>query len=281
MNHAQRKTSKSFINDFDQKYLGGFIGRMIGDKKKSPVESVLTSEERKTARNEVIRQIQLPIPTDYELKRVEIIVLFYTAPEIEVQCAKHLIENTDWPYKLTLFDNRPGTKNMGKILNKLIRESTCDYIVIMDSDCFVPKLNPCWLTRCMETFERYPDCYVVSPAISRISCPQQQADGPRDIGPVKFTDPFPNPCSLHKKEIFGKIGYYDENFLIYGSDVEWSYRLINSPGHSAYLRPDVFVEHIHHYSAKKANREEDGFTKIKSAEREYADNLFRQKTGKQ
>ncbi len=280
MNYAKKKAIKLFVKKFDQDYLDGFIRRIIRGRKKPVPIIILTPEEKEAALKEVIYQVKRPIPSDRDIKRVEIIVLNYKAPEIEVKCAQHLIENTKWPYKLNLFDNRPGTKNMSKIINKLIRESTCDYLVIMDSDCFVPKLEPCWLTRCMETFERYPDCYVVSPAITRISCPQQRASAPRNASPEKFIEIFANPCSLHRKDVFEKVGYYDEDFLIYGSDVEWSYRLITSPDCSAYLRPDVLVDHIHHGSAGKAGREEEKYAKIKLAEREYSSNLYKQKTSK-
>lgn len=280
MNYATKRKIRSYLKNLDEKYLGSFIKRKIIGRtdKKTPQDFGFSPEEWEQAQQELIGQINLPIPSDRDVKRVEIIILKYKSPEMEAKCVQHLIENTQWPFKINLFDNRPGTKNMSKILNKLFRETTCDYFVVMDSDCFVPKLEPCWLTRCMETFEKYPDCYVVSPAITRIGCPQQRASAPRNSKPEKFIEVFANPCSLHRKDVFEKVGYYDENFLIYGSDVEWSYRLLHTPGCSAYLRPDVLVDHIYHGSVAKAGKEEVKFSKIKSVEKEYANELFEQKT---
>src|SRR3989344_6954774 len=189
-----KKIIKYFIKDFDQKYFGSFFFKTLRGNKKSASELVITPEERETAYQEVIYQAQRSIPSDYNIKRVEILVLTFRDPEVEVKCAQHLIENTDWPYKLNFLDNRLGTKNMSKIWNKVIKESTCDYIVIMDSDVFVPKLEPCWLTRCMETFAIHPNCYAVSPMVTKTSSNQQRASQPEDRPPEKITEIFANMC---------------------------------------------------------------------------------------
>lgn len=195
----------------------------------------------------------LPVPSDEEIKRVEIIVLKFKDPEVETICASRIIAHTTWPHKINFFDNRPGTKNMSKIWNRLIRESTCDYVLIMDSDVFVPDLEPCWLTRLMSTFDEVDNCYVVSPKVTKTSGVQQKADRMYDGKPERLTTDFAGMCVLYKKEIFEKIGYFDEEFLLYGSDVEWSDRLVRSDFHG-YVRPDVLVEHFGHYSTSKATK---------------------------
>lgn len=226
--------------------------------------------------NEVVEQVKLPLPTDREVKRVEIIVLKYKAPEVETKCVQLLIENTQWPYKLNLYDNRAGTKNMSKIWNKLIRESTCDYVLIMDSDVFVPALNPCWLTRLMDTFESKNDCLAVSPKVTRTSCDQQRGSMEENKEPEKFHEAFAGMCVLYKKEAFEKVGYFDEDFLIYGSDSEWAFRSIKTG--VAYLRSDVVVDHVNHYSSKKESKVSTTANYFMNIEREYAINLYNEKT---
>lgn len=276
MNQSRKKAIKLFVKNFDQKYLGGFIKLILRGKDKSKLLLEQPSfEEKKLSRQKIIDQVHLPIPTDRDLKRVEIVILKYKDPEVETQCAKHIIENTEWPYKLVFFDNRPGTKNMAKIWNKLIQESTCDYVALMDSDAFVPKLEPCWLTRCMETFDKHPDCYVVSPMLDRIGFAQQRAGIAKNKPPVKITEEFANTCAVFKKEVFDKIGYYDEDFLIYGADPEWAWRFINSKECFGYLRPDIVVHHKHHYSVEKASEKQEY---NRTAEKEYSNNLYKQKT---
>lgn len=255
------------------RYAGGklssYLGVSIEEKR---IE--YSPEERQRRIGDIVRQTRLPIPNERDLKRVEIVVLKYKDPEIETKTAQFLIENTQWPYKLNFYDNRPGTRNMSKIWNILIRESTCDYILIMDSDVFVPKLDPCWLTRLMETFDQKEDCLVVSPKVTKTSCVQQRGSEPEDKGPERFHEPFAGMCTLYKKEAFDKVGFFDEDFLLYGSDTEWAFRFLKLHG-GAYLRPDVVVEHYSHYSTRKAAKASEYDASI---EREFAADLYKKRT---
>lgn len=253
------------------KYTGGKLFGYLGILPVQEKRAEYTPEEIKTKTDELIRQVRLPIPNESELKMVEIIVLKYKDPEVETKCAQHIIENTEWPYKLNVYDNRPGTKNMSKIWNKLIRESTCDYVLIIDSDAFVPKISPCWLTQMMSLFADQ-DCYVVVPKVSKTSADEQRGLA-ENSPPRKLKSEFAAQCVLYKKEIFEKIGYFDEDFLFYGQDTEWALRLLKK-GYSVYLVPSVSVEHLKHYSISKAikNKEIDG-----KIERDYAGRLLREK----
>jgi hypothetical protein len=272
-----KRSIKKWLKSIDDNYLGNRLKKVVYGPK-SLEHFIITPEAEAEALKEIIHQVEKPIPSDHDLKRVEIVFLKYKDPEVETECAKHLIENTTWPYKINVFDNRSSGKNMSKIWNRIIKESTCDYVAIMDSDCFVPKLNPCWLTRCMETFEKYSDCYVVSPMITNTSGRQQKANQPRVGSPQKITEIFAGMCTIYKKDIFNKIGWFDESFLLFGSDTEWASRLIKSKEFSGYLRPDVVVDHISHYSTGKAARDEKTEYNAR-VEKEYSKKLFTQKTG--
>ncbi|MEK7583074.1 MAG: glycosyltransferase [Patescibacteria group bacterium] len=221
---------------------------------------------------DVIREVKKPVPTEHERKMVEIIVIKYKEPEVEAVCASHLIKNTQWPFKMTFYDNRGGTKNMSKIWNKLIRESTCDYVMFMDPDAFVPRLEPCWLSRLMEQFDD-PECYVVVPKVSRTSS-KEQLGVAEDAPPRKLKGEFAAQCVLYDRKIFEKIGYFDEDFLFYGQDTEWSLRLIHK-GFFVYLRPDVSVEHFKHYSMNKANERREVNLAVENA---YANRILKEKT---
>lgn len=235
-----------------------------------------TEQETKALRHTIEELVAAPLPTDAELKRVEIIVLKYKDPEVETICASHIIENTNWPYKLTFFDNRPGTKNMSKIWNDLIRKSTCDYIVFMDSDVFVPRQEPCWLTTLMGTFDETPECYLVSPKVTKTSGVQQKASMAVSGKPERLTTDFAGMCVLYKKDIFDKVGYFDEEFLLYGSDVEWSRRFVDSE-YAGYVRPDVLVDHVGHYSTTKAQKTEPAQALWGVVEKMYADEMLKKK----
>jgi len=119
---------------------------------------------------DIKRLAELPFPTNSELNRVDIIVLKYRDEEAEARCIQYVIERTTWPYVLTLFDNRPGTKNIAKAWNKLIKESTCDYVLLLNTDAFVPQLDPCWLTRMMGVFIAKPGsvAFMATPGVEEL-----------------------------------------------------------------------------------------------------------------
>lgn len=264
------KTAKRII----RRLTPDFVVRYFKPKRQ---EHIITPEERAKAMTWVLDEVHRPIPTESSIRRVEIIVLKFKDPEVETRVAQHVIENTEWPYKLTMYDNRPGVKNMSKIWNQLIRESTCDYVLIMDSDAFPPVHaagEPCWLTRMMRTFQEFPDCGIVVPRVTTTSCDEQRATKSEHIPATLMKDIFAAQCFLLRKDFLDKTGWFDEEFLFYGQDSEWAHRVMRK-GYPIYLRHDVLVDHIGHYSSKKAARRAEYNRTI---EREYAQKLFEEKT---
>lgn len=199
----------------------------------------------------------VPMTNDRETKRVEIIMLkFKESPEIIDKAIHRIIHNTDWPFKLTIFDNRLNSPNTSRIWNKLVRESTCDYVLIIDSDAYVPaeKTSPCWLTRMMESIEQTG---IVIPVSSSQGGAMQHVSGP-----TLYPDPTPNTgawsgyCFLFSKIAYHNVGKFDESFYIYGQDSEWAIRAARGVG-GAIMRRDVFVEHIGGASFKQNPLRED------------------------
>jgi hypothetical protein len=215
---------------------------------------------------------RVPMKTNAETRRVEIIVLkFHEEKSVIDECVSRIIHNTEWPFKLTVYDNRMNTPNTSRIWNHIIAESACEYICIIDSDAFVPQTNPCWLTRMMESID---DKGVVV------------AMGDTVGGANKATEPAPYPsqrpqegiwsgfCALYRKPTIVELGGFDEAFNLYGQDSEFAYRCLKKLGGATY-RTDVFVHHEGSHSAKKAN---DAGTLDREAEKLYAQTLYRNKT---
>lgn len=208
-----------------------------------------------------------PLSNDSKIRRVDIIMLkFKESPEIIDKAINRIIHNTDWPFKLTVFDNRPNNPNTSRIWNKLIQESTCDYVLVLDSDAFVPatKTDPCWLTRMMESID---ETGVVVPVSSA-----QGGAGQHVTGPQKYPSQTINKgawsgyCFLLSKAAYAKIGPFDERFYIYGQDSEWATRCAKKVG-GAVMRKDVFVEHIGSASF--------GSNPIRDKDKLYARELFK------
>ena len=198
----------------------------------------------------------IPMTSDRETKRVEIIMLkFKEEPVVIDKAISRIVNNTDWPFKLTIFDNRPNSANTSRIWNKLVGEATCDYVLIIDSDAFVPavKTDPCWLTRMMESID---ETGIVIPVSSCGGGAHQHVTGPQKYPSSQINkDIWSGYCFLFKKDLYSKVGKFDERFYLYGQDSEWAFRVSKHGG--AVMRKDVFVEHIGSYSMDKNPVRED------------------------
>jgi hypothetical protein len=208
----------------------------------------------------------VPMTSDRDTKRVEIIMLkFKESPEVIDKAISRIIHNTDWPFKLTIFDNRLNTANTSRAWNKLVSESTCDYVMIIDSDAFIPAKAtvPCWLTRMMESID---ETGIVIPVSSAPGGAHQHVNGPEAYpSTVRNKDIWSGYCFLIKRSVWEQEKF-DERFYIYGQDSEYAYRTSKAFG-GAVMRKDVFVEHIGGYSFK-SNPERD-------ADKFYARELFK------
>ncbi len=213
---------------------------------------------------------KVPMTDDADTRRVEIIMLkFKEEPKVIDAAIHRVIHSTDHPFKLTIFDNRLNTPNTSRAWNKLIKESTCDYILIIDSDAFVPEeLSPCWLSRMME---RIDETGIVIPVSSASGGAHQHVSGAKEYPSAKRnTDIWSGYCFLFKKAVVEQIGAFDERFYIYGQDSEWAHRAKKIGG--AVMCEDVFVEHIGGYSFKQ--------DPIRDSDKLYARELFKYLTSK-
>lgn len=205
-----------------------------------------------------------PLTNDIDTRRVEIVMLkFKEEPEVIDKAIHNIIHNTNHPFKLTIFDNRLNTANTSKIWNKLISETTCDYVLVIDSDAFVPKCEPCWLTRMMESID---ETGLVIPVSSCGGGARQHVLRAEDYPSFEINkDIWSGYCFLIKKSILEKVGKFNENFYIYGQDSEWAFRSKKIGG--AVMRKDTLVEHLGSYSFKS--------DPIRESDKLYAKELFK------
>ena len=209
--------------------------------------------------DEITELVKQPMKSEHETNRVEIIMLkFNEEPEVIDEAITRIIHNTDYPFKLTIYDNRLNTANTSKIWNKLIRESTCEYVLIIDSDAYVPKLEPCWLTRMMESIN---ETGIVIPVSDASGGAHQKVDHPQE-GTYLNKDIWSGYCFLVDKKVFDKHGLFDERFYMYGQDSEFAHRT-----GGAIMRRDVLVRHIGGASFKSSP--------LKDADKLYARALFK------
>lgn len=211
-----------------------------------------------------------PLADDKKIKRVEIIILKYKEdPEVINRCISLIVHHTSWPYKLTIYDNRPNSANTAKIWNKLIKESTCEYICFIDSDAFIPaNLEPCWLTRMMESIDQTGLVVPMGTNVGGSNRAHQPKSYPSFETGRGIWSGF---CFLVSRYLFAFTGPFDERFYFYGQDSEFAFRS-SKKGKPAIYRTDVVVQHLGSYSGKKAELD-DGFDR--EADKLYAASLYR------
>lgn len=217
-----------------------------------------------------------PLQDDSKIKRVEIIVLKYKSPEMEQDCVSRIIEYTQWPYKLNIFDNRGNGPNTSKAWNKLIRESSCDYILFIDSDAFVqkthaqeddPSSNKCWLTEMMRPYHMWKDVAIVGPVCGTKAVTTMQSMEPARDDPFVIDGHISGYCFLTHKSVYEKYGTFDEDFCFYGQESDWIERVLEKGKDKIVIAPRAHVIHGYEYegslAAKQAeaegelNRDED------------------------
>lgn len=233
------------------------------------MDTELTNFLASRNQDKIMKVAMQPLLNDSEIKRVEIIVLKYKSPEMEQKCAENIIKYTDWPYKLNFFDNRGNGPNTSKAWNKLIRESTCDYILFIDSDAFVQntitcvnslgKSHVCWLTEMMKPFVMWDNVAIVGPTCGTDAVTTMQSMAPQDTDAFEITGHISGYCFLIKKSIFEKIGEFDEDFCFYGQESDWIERVLEESKYKIVIAPRAHVLHGEDgegsLAAKQAERE--------------------------
>lgn len=210
---------------------------------------------------------KLPLTNNAETRRVEILMLkFKEEPRVIDAAIHNIVHRTEHPFSLKIFDNRLNPPNTSKIWNALVDESSCEYIVIIDSDAFVPELSPCWLTRMMESIDETGIVVPLGDNISGGNKGDQMDPYPSAsrYSQKKMGRGWTGHCFLFKKDVW-RAHPFDERFYLYGQDSAWAYLQEKHGG--AVLRSDVLVRHLHSYSANKAVAEG---TLDRDADKQYA-----------
>jgi hypothetical protein len=176
----------------------------------------------------------------------EIIIIRYNAPEVEDRCIEKVKKHTKTNYILTVVDNYLKNENLGKLWNKLVKKSRCKYVCLLNSDT---EVEDGWLGKMEQVLEEDPLTAVVG--CSTNACATEQNQG-RGEGIVQI-DSVAGFCYMMRKEHWERVGGFPENFGFYGQESAMSNKFKNV-GLRLKWHKEVFVKHLHSYSAKK----EDG-----------------------
>ena len=230
--------------------------------------------------NEIKRLASLPLVTDEN--RVDIIVLV-TKNDIDYigQCVTGIMK-AGHPYKITIYDNTLNSIagcNTAKIWNKLIKESTCGYVMVIDSDAF-PQ-NEDWLKQMVFALNTDPKIAVVGSVSGEKSVTTIQSVLPYAKDVEVFDGHISGYCMLFKKTIFEKLGYFDEEFYFYGQESDLIEKILEKKEYKVAFCPRAFVKHgFQGVPSTSATLEEKRGIFKKRVDAEYSQALFAEKKKK-
>jgi len=174
-----------------------------------------------------------------------------------------------------------NTENLGfsKANNIALRKAAGKYILLLNSDTVV---EPLAVSLMMDFLEKHPEAGMAGPKLlntdgtvqlaCRRSIPNPKVAFYRITGLSKIlpnnkefakynltfksteelqeVEAISGACMMIKKKAMDEIGLLDEDFFMYGEDLDWCYRL-GKKGWKIYYIPNARVIHRHRASSKK------------------------------
>lgn len=207
--------------------------------------------------------VKQKLQSDSELKRVEVFILHHSLPDNTRKCLSTFIEYVDWPYKVNLFDTSYYPKGLiAKIYNKLVKESTCNYIAFVCSDV---EFTMPWLRELMGNFSwlesngKNPGC--IAPLIlPEVNSALGRATGYQISKKSKVYELIPEAISisisLFKKSSILEVKGFDERFFLYGHDNDLLERL-KKRGYRFFVNKNIIVNHKTASTAKSIFSKEE------------------------
>jgi GT2 family glycosyltransferase len=188
-------------------------------------------------------------------------------------CLDSIRENTDLPYELKIGDNSPPFENVGfaKGMNRLIRESTGEYLILLNPDTLVTKN---WLTELVNLARSDGRIGIIQPKMllynGRLDSTGHEwrtkyaltgfpyravidrGSGEEDKGQYDKNTELNSCCfgaALIRRDVFSQIGLLDERFFLLFEDVDFCLRARDIGWRVIYC-PTSVVYHKRHGSGK-------------------------------
>lgn len=194
----------------------------------------------------------------------DIVIPVWNQLEATKACLESIIENTDYPYRVIIVDNKSdeptasflrsfGKQHSEKVLlmrseenlgyikgtNLGMKASTGDYVCLLNNDTVV---YPGWLSAMVRVAELELDIGIVNPASNHFDISSEEADKADSIR-YKGMGKCVGFCMLIKREIVDRVGYLDERFgMGYGEDDAYCISARNE-GYRCVMARGAYVYH--------------------------------------
>ena len=180
----------------------------------------------------------------------EIILVRYKLPKLENDCIRSVIDFTDTPYHLRVYDNARYNYNLGWLWNQLIKESDSEYICLLNTDTLV---EPEWLSKLLEVFERNKKAGAVGPSTNCARTSQATAGKGVGLSSLNQGEMLGGFCLVFPRKVWEDVGGFPEDFGFYGQESAFLAKMV-SLGYEQVHRKDVLVFHYGSASAKEAEK---------------------------
>lgn len=174
---------------------------------------------------------------------VEIILVRFNNKEVEDKAISIVKEKTKHPYKLTVYDNYKKNEGLSTVWNRLINNSKCKYVCLLNTDAFVTEG---WLEEMMKGFGLDDKVVGISPSSNNAKgqiCKQEEIVKNRFLEMTTLS----GFCLLIKKDPFLK---FPEEVPFYGGEHAWCINARRN-GYKLLWAQGSWVEHLGESSAKK------------------------------
>ncbi len=226
--------------------------------------------------------------------KATIIVVTWNNLKLTIECLKSLQKQNFKEFKVLLIDNASADqtpkfiklkfpsveviklgKNLGfsKAVNEGIKISKTEYVIVINNDTILDKNFIGYLINFLDKNKNY--CACTSKMINMFNRKKIAAAGDfmNDIG-QSFSRGFGDEidklnkpeevflvtggASIFRRKVFDDIGYFDEDFFIYGEDTDWCFRA-QLMGYKFFYDPKAIIFHHCKASSKKMNKIIDYF----------------------
>lgn len=202
---------------------------------------------------------------------LDILIVRYRSESVEGQCLQTLAKFTHGPYRLINFDNNAARLSLTKIWDNFIRESTSEYVALINPDVF---FGPEWDEKCLSAMRRDPTIVACTPAATGDVATKHQKINvqlPKNITDdmlirlskrqaveeknVFINDPKLNAyVYLLNRKAYLEIGGFDvEAFPFYWQETDLNFRLVKA-GYKVGCVRDSYVHHVGRVSTLEAQK---------------------------
>lgn len=181
--------------------------------------------------------------------KTTVIIVRYNTPLYEKECVHQVMEKTDTNFNLRVYDNYPDDEYLSVVWNRLIEQSQTRYICLLNPDVMV---QDNWLERLEKALDDNEIYGAVGPITNSCGSLQAPFSGPQKDMVVDI-DMLSGFCMLIRRDVWEKVGGFDEEYELYGEDSDFCMK-VKEANFRLGVDMGTWVYHFRSKSSEKAEK---------------------------